>query len=72
MKVNYKLTRTLKDGTIVNELDDPIILIVKTKCPSKYKLVDLETGQEYVGQDPTTSDNTMQWRRINGTSLSSE
>jgi hypothetical protein len=33
----------------VPESVTPIDLIVHTKAPSKWKLVDMETGQEYVG-----------------------
>lgn len=31
------------------ELDDSVNLIIKTKCPSKWILVDRETGQVYQG-----------------------
>jgi hypothetical protein len=41
--------RKLLNGTEVSENDTPIDLIVHTKAPSKWKLVDMETGQEYVG-----------------------
>jgi hypothetical protein len=41
--------RKLLNGTEVPENDTPIDLIVHTKSPSKWKLVDMETGQEYVG-----------------------
>jgi hypothetical protein len=40
-------TRKLKDGTEVEELPRPINLSIVTKCPLKWKLVDLETGQCY-------------------------
>ncbi len=43
------MTRTLIDGTIVNELEEAKTLTVFTKCPEKYMLVDMETGQTYVG-----------------------
>lgn len=43
-------TRTLINGTEVPELDIPIVLTVKTKCPWKYKLIDMETGQVYIGR----------------------
>lgn len=43
--------RKLLDGTEVKELEKSIILQIKTKCPSKYKLIDLETGQEYIGYE---------------------
>ena len=41
--------RKLLDGTEVPEFDMRLELKVNTKCPQKYKLVDLETGQEYIG-----------------------
>jgi hypothetical protein len=41
--------RKLSNGTEVPENDTPIDLIVHTKAPSKWKLVDMETNQEYVG-----------------------
>jgi hypothetical protein len=53
--------RTLQNGVTVEELEKPVTLVVKTKCPSKYKLVDMETGLEYTGQyDP---DSTYHWKR---------
>jgi hypothetical protein len=44
-------TRKLLDGTEVEELEKSITLQIKTKCPSKYKLIDMETGEEYIGYD---------------------
>ena len=44
-------TRKLLDGSEVPELTDPITLQIKTKCPTKYKLIDMETGQSYTGYD---------------------
>jgi hypothetical protein len=44
-------TRTLLDGSTVPELENPVTLQIKTKCPAKYKLVDMETGQTYTGYD---------------------
>jgi len=55
--------RTLKDGTQVEELDENVTLRVYTKCPSKYKLIDTETGEEYIGQDPRN--NNYHWKKIN-------
>jgi len=46
------MTRKLKNGTEVEELDTPVALEVYTKCPGKWKLIDMETGEEYIGQDP--------------------
>ena len=49
-------SRKLKDGTTAEEYESSVILNVVTKCPGKYKLIDMETGQEYVGQHPQVID----------------
>ena len=41
--------RILIDGTEVESYDHPIDLIIHTKCPAKWKLIDMETGEEYLG-----------------------
>lgn len=41
--------RKLLDGTEVVEEAEAGTLEVYTKCPTKYKLVDMETGDEYIG-----------------------
>lgn len=46
--------RKLSNGTEVPENDTPIDLIVHTKAPEKWKLIDMETGQEYVGSSEIT------------------
>jgi hypothetical protein len=43
--------RKLLDGSEVNDYDYPIDLILHTRAPGKWKLIDLETGQEYIGSD---------------------
>jgi hypothetical protein len=43
--------RKLLDGSEVNDYDHPIDLIIHTRAPGKWKLVDLETGQEYIGSE---------------------
>ena len=43
--------RKLLDGSEVNDYDYPIDLILHTKAPGKWTLIDLETGQEYLGSD---------------------
>ena len=43
--------RKLKDGSEVDSFDHPIDLIIHTKAPGKWLVVDLETGQEYIGAD---------------------
>ena len=42
-----KKKRTLKNGEKVEELDSSVQLIIKTKCPKKWIIEDLETGQKY-------------------------
>jgi len=54
--------RKLKDDSLVEELDYPITLEVYTKCPAKWKLVDMETGEEYVGSNEIA--RYQQWKRI--------
>jgi hypothetical protein len=46
--------RKLLNGTEVPESDTAIDLVVHTKAPSKWKLIDMETGQEYVGSTEIT------------------
>jgi len=53
-------TRTLKDGAEVKELELPVTLTVYTRCPEKYKLVDMETGEEYIGY-PTVNSS---WKKV--------
>ena len=56
------MERTLKDGRSVPELNEPKILIVYTRCPEKWKLLDMETGEEYTGH---TTDGKNSWRKLN-------
>jgi hypothetical protein len=53
--------RTLKDGSVVEELDTPITLEVYTKCPEKWLLVDLETGERYTGY---TTEGKLHWKKL--------
>ena len=39
--------RNLKNGEKAEELESSIQLIIKTKCPTKWIIKDLETGQKY-------------------------
>jgi len=56
-------TRKLIDGNVVNELDKATTLKVYTKCPEKYMLIDLETGEHYVGHtDPNAGPSN--WKKI--------
>lgn len=40
--------RILQNGEKVEELDKPVNLTILTKCPKKWKITDMETGQSYV------------------------
>ena len=42
-----KKYRELKNGEKAEELEASIKLIIKTKCPTKWIIEDLETGQKY-------------------------
>ena len=55
------ITRTLLDGREVKELQKAITLKVYTKCPEKWMLVDLQTGQRYIGY-PTKGSNS--WKSL--------
>lgn len=43
--------RKLLDGSSVPDLDNPVELIIHTKAPEKWKIIDMETGQEYLGSE---------------------
>ena len=53
--------RKLLDGTEVQELPEPKTLTVYTKCPEKYRLVDMETGEIYIGRD---TDGRQHWKKL--------
>jgi hypothetical protein len=46
--------RILKDGSEVDSFDKPVDLVIHTKAPEKWKLTDLETGEEYLGSEIIT------------------
>lgn len=54
--------RKLGNGDYVHELEEPHQLNVITKCPTKWILQDLETGQVYRGTDNTEVGK--QWKEI--------
>ena len=35
----------------IQEMDEPVKLIINTKCPSKWVLIDTETGESYQGNN---------------------
>ena len=53
--------RKLLDGTEVTELDEPKILTIKTKCPEKWLLIDLETGERYTGY---ATEGSQDWKKV--------
>jgi hypothetical protein len=55
-------TRTLLDGTEVEDLDKAVTLEVYTKCPEKWLLTDMQTGEKYIGYK---TEGTNHWKRIN-------
>jgi len=41
--------RKLIDGSEIESYEKAIDLTIHTKAPGKWKLIDMETGEEYVG-----------------------
>jgi hypothetical protein len=41
------MDRILRGGRVVPELEEPVTLEVRTKCPAKWVLIDLETGEAF-------------------------
>ena len=54
-------TRMLQDGRVVEELDVVKPLWVKTRCPDKWLLIDMETGEQYQGRK---TEGTQCWEKI--------
>lgn len=54
-------TRKLLDGRTVDELEQPLTLEVRTKCPEKWLLIDLETGERYTGYNTV---GPSYWKKI--------
>jgi hypothetical protein len=52
--------RKLQDGSTVEELSEPVELTIKTKCPSKWLLIDRETGEAY---EPYDTVGKNQWKK---------
>ena len=61
-KANLTKFRKLQDGVQVYELDEPVELVVKTLAPMKWKLIDRETGEEYIGNTP--KEGEYHWSKI--------
>lgn len=54
--------RTLQNGVQVYELDEPVELVVKTKAPMKWLLIDRETGEQYIGTTP--KEGELHWSKV--------
>ena len=54
--------RKLQDGVQVYELEQPVELVVKTRAPMKWLLIDRETGEHYIGATP--KENEKHWNKI--------
>jgi hypothetical protein len=53
--------RTLQNGQTVPELEETVTLVIKTKCPEKWLLIDNETGEVYT---PYSTPGPLQWKKI--------
>jgi hypothetical protein len=58
----YNFLPKMYQGAMVEEFPKAVDLTIHTKAPSKWLLIDLETGQEYIGLDVPTKYG--RWRRI--------
>jgi hypothetical protein len=47
----YSFLPKMYQGAEVEEFSEAVDLTVHTKAPGKWLLIDLETGQEYIGAD---------------------
>ena len=54
--------RQLLDGSFVPETEKAVDLTIHTKAPEKWLLIDLETGQEYLGSENPNLYG--KWKRI--------
>jgi hypothetical protein len=55
------MNRKLIDGSEVPELVEARELVLKTRCPEKWLLIDRETGEIYT---PYTTLGPSQWKKI--------
>ena len=55
------MSRTLLDGSTVQEYTTAVELTIITKCPEKWLLVDRETGEIYT---PYATPGPKQWKQI--------
>lgn len=57
--------RKLLNGDQVEELDNAVTITVYTKCPEKWMLVDMETGEHYQGTSKPFDINKLTKNRKN-------
>lgn len=50
----------LKDGTLVEELNEEVELKVRTTCPDKWLLIDKQTGDAYI---PCLESGIIRWKK---------
>jgi hypothetical protein len=58
----YTFLPRIFQGSEVPEFDKAVDLTIHTKAPGKWLLIDLETGQEYIGSEKPNLYG--KWRRI--------
>lgn len=58
----YPFLPRMYQGSQVEEFTKPVDLTIHTKAPGKWLLIDLETGQEYIGSDALTKYG--RWKRL--------
>jgi len=58
----YSFLPRMYQGSEVKDLDVAVDLVIHTKAPGKWLLIDLETGQEYIGLEEP--DQYGMWKRI--------
>jgi hypothetical protein len=59
--VNTNKTRKLLSGEEVVELPKAKTLKIRTRCPEKWKLIDMETGEVYIGY---STEGKNDWQKV--------
>lgn len=60
----YNFLPRMYQGAEVPDLEKAVDLTIHTKAPGKWLLIDLETGQEYIGSENPNLYG--RWKRIKG------
>jgi hypothetical protein len=67
-KIKKEFLNQIKDlKSEVEEFDFPVDLTVHTKAPGKWLLIDMETGQRYIGLDKPNQYG--KWLRIDNNAI---